>query len=65
MLVEEVVGARTSEGACDVIDVDVDVVSTITAPALLEDAAGTGTAAGGVDRTVVETELGTAGAVAT
>ena len=47
-LKEEVGAATTSEGVCDVIDVEVAVVSTMTA--LLE-AAGVGTAAAGVDRT--------------
>ena len=31
MLVEEVVGATTSEADCEVVDVDVEVVSTMTA----------------------------------
>ena len=43
---EEVVDARTSEGACEVVDIEVAVVSTIRA--VLE---ADGTAPRGVDRT--------------
>ena len=45
---EEVGAATTSEGVCDVVDVEVAVVSTMTA--LLE-VAGIGNAPAGVDRT--------------
>lgn len=45
---EEVVDARTSEGVCEVVNMEVAVVSTMTA--LLE-VVGTGTAPGAVDRT--------------
>ena len=46
---EGVVGARTSEGACDVIDIEVEVVSTTTA--LLEVVGAAATAPGVVGRT--------------
>ena len=47
---EDVVGAKTSEGGCEVVDIEVEVVSTMTA--LLDVAgAGTGAAPGAVDRT--------------
>lgn len=55
--VEEVGDTTTSEGGCDVVDIDVEVVSTITA--LLE---GVGTAPGAVGRTTREVELNTTGA---
>lgn len=48
---EEVVGAITTEGACEVVDIEVEVVSTTTA---LLDVVGIGTgaaAAGTLDRT--------------
>ena len=53
-LVEDVVGATTNEGACEVVDIEVEVVSTTTA---LLDVAGAGVDAGAgavarvVDRT--------------
>lgn len=61
-LVEDVVGAKTSEGACEVVDIEVEVVSTITA--LLDVAgagAGTGAAPGAVDRTTWGVGLGATG----
>ena len=58
LLVEEVGEATTSEGACDVVDIEVEVVSTITAPL---EAAGVGTAPGAVDRATGEMGLSAAG----
>ena len=45
---EEVVDAVTSEGACEVVDIEVEVVSTTTA---LLGVVGTGTAPGVLGRT--------------
>ena len=57
MLVEDVVGATTSEADCEVVDVDVEVVSTMTA--LLEvDGPCT---VGAVGAAAKEGELGTTG----
>ena len=58
---EEVAGAITTEGACEVVDIEVEVVSTTTA---LLDVAGidTGAAAGTVDRTAWGVELDITGA---
>ena len=53
------VDATTSEGVCEVVDVEVAVVSTMTA-ALLE-VAGTGTAPGVVGMTTWAVVLGTTG----
>ena len=55
---EDGTGATTTDGACDVIDVEVEVVSTTTALLLVVAAAG---AAGAVDSTTGEVELSTAG----
>ena len=57
---EDVVGAKTTEGACEDVDIEVEVVSTITA---LLDVAGAGTCAapGAVDRTTWGVGLGTTG----
>ena len=46
---EEVVDATTSEGACEIVDIEVEVVSTTTA--LLEVVGAAATTPGVVDRT--------------
>lgn len=51
----------TSEGACEVVDIEVEVVSTITA---LLGPVGTGTAPGAVDRTAGEVEMNIIGEAA-
>ncbi len=59
-VVEGVVDATTFEGVCEVVDIEVEVVSTTTV--LVEEvAAGTGTAAGAVDRITGEVELSATG----
>ena len=58
---EEVGDAMTSEGACEVVDIEVEVVSTITA---LLGPVGTGTAPGAVDRTAGEVEMNIIGEAA-
>ena len=58
---EDVVGATTTEGASEVVDIEVEVVSTTIA--LLDVAgAGAGLGFGVVDRTTREVELDATGA---
>ena len=58
---EDVAGATTTEGAWEVVDIEVEVVSTTIA---LLDVAGAGAGAGFevVDRTTTEVELDATGA---